>query len=68
MPLPIILALISLIPEIPSLIDAVTKLVERGQAKGELSAGDAAALTVIAQSLFAKYSQPAPPPPGVNNV
>ncbi len=60
----IIAGLISFLPEVPGLIDSINKLIARGRQTGELPEADADALTVLANSQFAKYSQPAPPPPG----
>jgi hypothetical protein len=62
---PVIALLISLIPEAPGVITAIEKLIERGRKTGELPPAEADALTLLAQSTFAKYSTAAPPPPGV---
>lgn len=59
--------IVAILPEIPSLIGAVTQLIERGRKTGELSSAEADALTVMANSVFAKYSKPAPPPPGAGD-
>jgi hypothetical protein len=62
----IIAGLISFLPEVPGLINTIEKLIARGKKTGELSTTDADALTMLAQGQFAKYSSPAPPPPGVS--
>jgi hypothetical protein len=60
----IIAGLISFLPEVPGLIDFIQKLIARGKVNGELSDAESDALTVLANSQFAKYDKPAPPPPG----
>lgn len=60
----IIVALLSYIPLVPGIVTSIEQLIARGKQTGELSAADADALTSLANSLFAQYSQPAPPPPG----
>jgi hypothetical protein len=54
----------ALIGGLPTLIDAIQKLIARGRVTGELTPAEADALTALAQAEFAKYSMPAPPPPG----
>jgi hypothetical protein len=54
----------TLISGLPTLIDAIQKLIARGRVTGELSPAEADALTALANAEFAKYSNPAPPPPG----
>lgn len=60
-----LIVLISLLPTIPSLITTIEQLIARGKQTGELPPAEADALTVLANSEFAKWSHPAPPPPGV---
>lgn len=54
----------ALIGSLPTLIDAIQKLIARGRQTGELTAADADRLTALAAAEFAKFSSPAPPPPG----
>ncbi len=61
---PLIATLIGLIPQLPSLAATVEGFIARGKATGELTPAEADALTLLAQGTFAKYSSPAPPPPG----
>lgn len=61
----IIAGLISFLPEVPALINTIEKLIARGKTTGELTPDAADALTLLAHGEFAKYSQPAPPPPDV---
>ena len=61
----IIAGLISFLPEVPGLINVIQKLIARGKTTGELPGPEADALTLLAMGEFAKYGQPAPPPPGV---
>ncbi len=55
----------ALIGTLPTLIDTINKLIARGKVTGELSPAEADALTALAAAEFAKWSSPAPPPPGV---
>ncbi len=55
----------ALVGSLPTIIDAIQKLIERGRQTGELTPAEADALTALAAAEFAKYSSPAPPPPGV---
>jgi hypothetical protein len=61
----IIAGLLALVPEVPVLVSTIEKLIARGKTTGELSVAEADALTLLAAGEFAKYSSPAPPPPGV---
>jgi hypothetical protein len=61
----IIAGLLQFIPLVPGIVASIEQLISRGKQSGELSPADADALTTLSQSIFMKYSQPAPPPPGV---
>lgn len=47
------------------LINLVQQLIARAKQTGELTVEQETALQTYANSVFAKYSEPAPPPPGV---
>jgi len=55
--------ILGLVTSVPSIIAAIQELVARGRQTGELSPEKADALTAKAAAAFAKYAQPAPPPP-----
>ncbi len=55
----------ALVGTLPTLITAIQGLIARGRQTGELTAAEADALTALAAAEFAKFSAPAPPPPGV---
>lgn len=48
-----------------TLINLVQQLMARAKQDGEMTTEQEAALQAYANSVFAKYSHPAPPPPGV---
>ncbi len=64
----IIAGLIQFIPMVPGLVSSVEQLIERGKKTGELNPAEADALTTLAHADFSRYSQPAPPPPGVTSA
>ena len=53
-----------LISSLPSIINAINGLIERGKQTGELTPAQADALTAAANAVFQQYGHPAPPPPG----